>query len=100
MVGDEREVPAQFDHARQLAPVLAGLADRKGGCFIDGEHRRSLDLSAWQEQAGVQNAMCNADRKVMEKLLLMLLQQTHPMFASRQADVRHHAASRICVAQN
>ncbi len=62
MVGDEREVPAQFDHTGQLAPVLAGLADRKGGCFIDDEHGRSLDPSAWQEQAGVQNATCNADR--------------------------------------
>jgi len=53
MVGDEWEVPAQFDHARQLAPVLAGVADRKGSCFIDGEHGRSLDPSAWQKQAGV-----------------------------------------------
>ena len=44
-------MPAQFDHAGQLAPILAGLADRKGSCFIDGEHSRSLDLSAWQEQA-------------------------------------------------
>jgi len=53
MVGDEREVPAQFDHAGQLAPVLAGLADRTSGCFIYGEHGRSLDLPVWQEQADV-----------------------------------------------
>ncbi len=46
-------MPAQFDHAGQFAPVLAGLADRKGGCFIYGEHSRSLDLSAWQEQVDV-----------------------------------------------
>jgi len=60
-------VPAQFDQAGQLAPVLAGLADRMGGCFIYGEHGRSLDLPAWQEQAdvlrqarseGVQTTMC------------------------------------------
>jgi len=51
VVGDEREVPAQFDHAGQLAPVLARSADRTGGCFIDGEHRKSLDLPACQEQA-------------------------------------------------
>ena len=44
-------MPAQLDHAGQLAPILAGLADRKGGCFINGEHSRSLDRPAWQEQA-------------------------------------------------
>ncbi len=46
-------MPAQFDHAGQLAPVLAGLADCMGGCFIYGEHSRSLDLPTWQEQADV-----------------------------------------------
>lgn len=60
-------MPAQLDHAGQLAPVLAGLADRMGGCFIDGEHGGSLDLPAWQEQAdvlrqarseGVQTTVC------------------------------------------
>ena len=61
MVGDEREVPAQFDHAGQLAPVLAGLADRKDGCFIDGEHGRSLDPSAWQEQADARRRRAKRD---------------------------------------
>jgi len=60
-------VPAQLDHAGQLAPILAGLADRMSGCFIYGEHSRSLDPPAWQEQAdvlrqarseGVQTTMC------------------------------------------
>ncbi len=60
MVGDEREVSAQLDHAGQLAPVLAGLADRMSGCFIYGEHGRSLDLPAWQEQA--EDGMDEAER--------------------------------------
>jgi len=61
MIGDEREVPAQLDHAGQLAPVLAGLADRKGGCFIDDEHGRRLDPSAWQEQADMQRRRAERD---------------------------------------
>ena len=61
MAGNEREVPAQFDHAGQLAPVLAGLADRKDGCFIDGEHGRSLDPSAWQEQADARRRRAKRD---------------------------------------
>jgi len=44
-------VPAQFNHAGQLTPILAGLADCKGGCFIYGEHGMSLDLTACREQA-------------------------------------------------
>ncbi len=51
VVGDAREPAAQLDHTGQLSPILAGLADRMGGFFIDGEHRRSLDPSAWMEQA-------------------------------------------------
>ena len=42
---------AQFNHVRQLAPVLAGLPNRKGGRFIDGEHGGSSDLPSWREQA-------------------------------------------------
>ena len=52
VVGDEREVPAQFNNAGQLAPILAGLANRKSGHFIYGEHGRSLDRPDRQEQAG------------------------------------------------
>ncbi len=51
VVGDEREVPAQFNNAGQLAPILAGLANRKGGHFIYGEHGRSLDRPECREQA-------------------------------------------------
>src|SRR3954449_10746789 len=42
VIGDEREVATQLDDARQLAPVLAGAADRFGGWFIDGEHADTI----------------------------------------------------------
>ena len=50
VVGDEREVSAQFNNAGQLAPILAGLTNRKSGHFIYGEHGKSLDRPACREQ--------------------------------------------------
>ncbi len=44
-------MPAQLDYAEQLASILAGLADCRSGCFINGEHSKSLLLPAWYEQA-------------------------------------------------
>jgi len=63
-------VPAQFDHPGQLAPVLAGLADRMSGCFIYGEHSRSLDLPAWQEQADVLRQAHSGDVQTMICILI------------------------------
>ena len=80
IVGDAREPAAQLDHAGQLPPVLTGLADRMGGFFIDGEHGRSLDPSAWMEQAdvlrqtrrkGVQNATCIGCRPTAWRVLVL-----------------------------
>ena len=45
-------MPAQFNNAGQLAPILAGLANRKSSHFIYGEHGGSLDRPDRQEQAG------------------------------------------------
>src|SRR4051812_5185653 len=38
VVGDEREVPAELDDARQLAAFVVSAADRFGGGLVRGEH--------------------------------------------------------------
>jgi hypothetical protein len=38
VVGDEWEVPAELDDARQLTALLIGTADRFGGGLVHGEH--------------------------------------------------------------
>jgi len=38
VVGDEREMPPQFDDRGQLAFLVEGTTDRLGGNFIDTEH--------------------------------------------------------------
>lgn len=42
VVGDQREVPAQFDQSGQLTLLLPSVADGLGGSVINDEHVREL----------------------------------------------------------
>ena len=76
-------MPAQLDHAGQLAPVLTGLADCLGGCFIDGEHGGSLLLPAWQEQA--EDSMDDAEQGEQNRTASVGARQRRNWRTRRQA---------------
>src|SRR3954454_13505275 len=50
VVGDQREVAAELDDARQLAGMVIGAADGFGGGLIDCEHRLQLGRDRGSEQ--------------------------------------------------